>query len=583
MKGVNKLALVFFGQGLPRKSQKWWRQFDKIIAPKSLEEEIRNRGGNFIDIESLTSPGSIQQANVLVNKLPYVTLADGRRVSKLVNWQGFELWWIHFDDLYDTFCLPYTQYHELLEYLKNFDKIYFYQPPYLHLFRYFLKAHNRQCVILSKFRPRNLLPIPFGIFIQVIFSSIFLLWLRITNPKLMVWTGDKFEPPNDYDHRMKSTYEELRKKEVSFVEFIRSLESWSTVLRHAWLRKRPVIYSGVIIDVVHFLTHRFSHFPISFSVSSPEGHFWFLVAAHYLHNIKGTIWSILAMKFILRWIGVKVAIICTGSGRTFHEVLGCKLAGIKTLGIQDAALSRYIFVSNFMSGFDGGRPLSVGKYGLWSERWREYYLKYSQAYKPEQLYVSGPSSAVEKEIVETASFKESGTLKVVFISEQLAAPQEVMPYLLKLLETKDLALYIKFRPYRDGFEEWLRKHQPDILKKVGIFRGSPQQAAAQSDVVVGSHSSAVLEALLQLKPIVFFWTNKWGDYFGVKDLDKEGQFFASNPEELVEYIRKSGQMSQDILKQLQERFFGDPSQNGGKWVVEQAIKYLNEYKKNGTK
>lgn len=568
IKTKSKSVLVIFGDKLPKKSQKWYQQFSKVIYPEELGK--------------LINPGNIQEANELVGELSRLTLPDGRRISKLVNWQGYELWWMHYEDLMWKFCLPYTQYKELLPHLKDFDKVYLYRAPSPFLFRYFLKAHNRQCIILKQFKPKNLLPIPFGIILQLLLSAAFLPFLKIKRPELMLWTSDKISPPYNFEFRSTSMYKELIERRIPLVVFMRSLEPWSKVLKNAWRRKRAVIYSSAIIEILHFIVRPFNNFSVSFPSLDPEKRFWFLVASHYLKNLRGAILSILAMKFILNWIGVRAAIIPAGCCRNFHEVLGCKLVGIKTVGIQHAVIPRYAFISDFMPDFDGELPLSVDRYGLWSEWWRDYYLKYSRTYNRDQLFVSGPTNPREEETVKTVPLREKGPLKVLFISEQLAAPSEVLPYLLKILETKDFTLSIKFRPYRDGFEEWLKEHQPDILKKVGIFRGSPRRAAAENDVVVGSHSSAVLEALMQLKPIVFFWTNKWGDYFGLKDLDKESQFFASSPEELVDYVRKSVNMPESLLKQLQERFFGDPNKNGGRWVVEQSVKYLNEYKKPRT-
>lgn len=579
----SRSVLVIFGQDFPRKNQKWWRQFDKVIAPNNLQEKIQSTGADFVNIEPLINPGSIQEANRLVNELPQMTVADGRTIPKIVTYRGYELWWMHYDDLMWEFCIPYTQYRDLLLFLGDFKKVCLYQTPRPVFFQYFLDAHNQHHVMLSKFRLRNLFPFPFGVFVQLLLSFVFLFCLKITRPRLMVWTGDKFAHPHDYDFRMKFIYEELRKKKVPFVEFIRSLESWSVVLKHAWRRQRPAIYSAAIVSTLHALAgflkknkkEGLDGSPLLAEADS-EKRFWFLVATHYLHNIRGTIWSIKAMEFVLRWIGVRAAYISAGCSRTFHEVLGCKLAGIKTVGIQHAAIPRYAFIPDFMPGFDGKLKLSVDRYGLWSDWWRNYYLKYSRAYEPEQLCVSGPSRPLDKEALpKEAVQSKQGPLKVLFVSEQLAAPSEVLPFLSKLLEDRDFTLYLKCRPYRDGFEQWLKKNRPDILEKVTILRDT-QESISKSDVVVGSHSSVVLEGLLQLKPIVFFWTNKWGDYFGIKDLDKESRFFASSPEELVDYIKKSSDMPEDVIKQLQKRFFGNPDKNGGKWVVEQALEFIKE-------
>ncbi|HJN62015.1 MAG TPA: HAD family hydrolase, partial [Candidatus Parcubacteria bacterium] len=239
----NSSVLVIFTNDLPKKTQKWWRQFERVVGPKVLREKIKNMHISFTDIEELTNPGSIQEAHRLGDKLSQLALSDGRGLPKLITYLGYEIWWMHYEDLSYKFCLPYTQYRDLLLYLKDFNKIYLYQAPHLNLFQYFFKAYNCEYIIFNqpkgfRFRLRKLLPIPLGILVQVILSLPFLLWLRITRPKLMVWTSDRFDPPHHCDFRMRLIYEELEKRKIPFVEFIRSQESLPTVLDHAWQRKR---------------------------------------------------------------------------------------------------------------------------------------------------------------------------------------------------------------------------------------------------------------------------------------------------------------------------------------------------------
>lgn len=148
-----------------------------------------------------------------------------------------------------------------------------------------------------------------------------------------------------------------------------------------------------------------------------------------------------------------------------------------------------------------------------------------------------------------------------------------------LLLKSGIFLSIKFRPHRDSFEEWLKTNRPDILNtfnKNRILKGSMHEAIELCDVVVGSQSTGVMEATLQLKPFVFFNTNKWGDYFDLRSLDSRYHFFAEKPEELIRYIRDSGKIPDEVLKGFCIRFFGDPHKNGSKWVVEQLEKTLNK-------
>lgn len=565
-----KSVLVIFGDDSPKKKKSWWQQFDEVITKDKLEE--------------LTSTGSNHEAYKLVNELSNLLLPDGSRLAKIINYHGYELWWMHYDSICDNFCLPYTQYAFLLSYLKDFDKVCLFQPPHPDLFEYYLKAYHCQCHILRQTNPKRFLPLPFGVILQIILSAFFLFWLAIARPKLMLWTSDKFALPDDCDFRYKFIYQELRKRKVLFVEFVRSMESWSTVLNHARQRKRPVFYSAAVISLIYYLSRFFSQryqkkLAGLLQSEDSEERFWLQVAAHYLQYIKGTIWSIQIIKFILRRIGTKAAIITTGCNRTFHELLACKLANIRTIGIQHGAKAKQVSSYDFMPWFDGEKTLMPDRFGLWSKWWQDYYLKNSKAFKPEQFYVSGPMrplTSVDAEL-QHANQPKKGPVKVLFISEQLAVPKEVLPYLLTVLEVQDFQFFLKFRPYRDGFELWLKEKQPEvyqrILGKAQILRGTMEEAADICDVVVGSHSTSVLEALLRLKPFVFFRTNKWGDHFDIKSFDDEDYFFAENPEDLIKKIKKSVNISKENLKKLQERFFGDPRQNGSKWVVEQALEF----------
>jgi len=158
--------LVVFDQQLPQKNKKWYQQFDQIIAPQGLKEKIQSKNVNFIEIEGLVSSGSIQEASRLVDKLSRLTVSGNRRLAKLINYQGYELWWMNYDSIYHHFCIPYTQYRRLLLYLKDFDRVYLYKPPHSKLFIYFLRAYHRKCITLKNFRLRRLLPLPFELSCQ---------------------------------------------------------------------------------------------------------------------------------------------------------------------------------------------------------------------------------------------------------------------------------------------------------------------------------------------------------------------------------------------------------------------------------
>jgi len=586
---LKNTVLVVFGKDFPV-GRILEEKFDTIVADKMFQDNIKALGSHFIELETLIDSGSVREASVFLEGLSRLDLPNGSRPSKSFLYKGYELWWIHYTDFFNYFCLPYTQYKKLLKYLMSFSIVHLYQPPYKDLFSYYLQAYECEYNIIQKRSIKSLSFIPSGIFLQIIITLISLPFLIIKKSRLMVFIGDKFDKSQDYDFRMKFIYQELRGRNIPFVEFIRSLESWKTVIGHAIRRKRPVIYSEGVTFIGRFMSiisggrrrakEQFGSHNFDLE-ANPEIRFKLLIAMRYLHGVYDSVWAIRIMKLILRIIGVKVAMIPAATDRNFHAVLGCKLRGIPTVGILHGVAFRHSIPCEFMSGFNGEKMLSVDFYGVWSEWWKKYYIKESDAYKPEQLYVSGPIRPLEV-LKESNSITESqsGLPRVLFISEQIAVPSELMPYLYKLLKQSDIKLTIKFRPFRDGFENWLLENEPEILKleNIGIVRGGMQEAIQNTDVVVGCKSTAVLESLLQLKVPIFFRTAKWGDYFNMTESSERRHFFAENPEELIERIKDARNLPRKSIARLCEQYFGDPYKNGSKWVVDKIEQILDTEK-----
>lgn len=560
---MKKSVLVVFGKKAP---QQLVTQYDEVIFGVELEKHLETE--------------SIYVASSFLAGLSKLELANGAQVSKALTYEGYELWWIHYHDLFQYFCLPYSRYKKLLEYLSSFKKVCFYNAPHENLFSCYLTAHGVEFKFVHKLEVRRDPFLPFGVFVQIILSFLFVLVLAILRPKVLLFTGDKLEKDKDYDFRMRFIYEELRIRGITFVEFIRSLESWKTIFKHAVIRRRPVVYPGGVVFLARFLGILFGEpaetrkkFGSSMINASDDSNkkFKLLVATQYLLTSYEDVWAIRIMKALLGAIGTESAIIAAANERNFHTVLACKIRGIPIVGILHGAASRYYNVYDFLPGFDGGKSLSVDKYGLWSEWWRNYYEKYSDAYKPEQLFVSGPMRPLGKREDAPVSYLENGPIRALFVSEELAVPEEAVVCLEALVKEKNIEVYLVFRPYRDGFENWLKNNRPDVLSKFEegrITRTGIKNALPHCEVAIGTMSTAVMEALFENKVPIYFRTQKWGDYFELEHYCR-GQFFASDLSDLMEKISSARSVSKQELLDLKERFFGDPYKNGSKWVVDQ--------------
>lgn len=583
-----KSALVIFKKSFTEGDKRRLQSIPSVsvvISPCETEGEIKELGLQWLSLEDFIEAGSIYEANAFAEELSRLTFPDGKRLSKSFLYEGYELWWMNYNKLYLYVCLPYTQYKKLLNYLKDFEEVFFCQPPYKNLFSCYLKAYDSNVKFINEPGLKSSDFFSFGIFLQIGITLISLPFLLLQKHGIMLFTSDLFERRKDYDFRMKFVYEELRQRDIQFVEFVRSIESWKVILKNALIRKRPIIYSeavtfiGRLISIIvgdHLLFKKVLQTSFFDFKMSPEIRFKFSVASQSLFTIYDDVWSIRIMKGVLRVIGIKTAFIPAVIDRNFQTVIGCKLNNIPIIGILHGVASRDYNVYDFIPAYDGEKSISVDKYGVWSEWWKDYYIKYSHAYRKDQLYISGPMRPLIKEnnSVSLRQDEYSGKVRVLFVSEQLAVPEEVLPYLNALIETDDISLYIVFRPHADGFESWLKQYHPEILKKIGeghIFRNGIKEALPECDVVVGSHSTAVLESLLELKPFVFFSSKKWGDYFDLREYHQQFIFYAEDSKNFIKCVKISKEIPLNVIKDLQERFFGDPYLNGSKWVVDQLV------------
>lgn len=583
MTNNQKKVLVVLGKNMPTRHN-LKGNFEVIIGHASCKENIEALGSRFVDIDTLVDAGSVYEAAAFLEELPKVQMVDGTSITKAFEYKGYDMWWVHYNSLFYFFCIPYTQHKRLLDYVRTFSHVTFYKPTYESLFSCYLQAYGCEMETMTDMRFKKKSFIHGGVAIQILLTFLFLPFLMIIRRPVMVFVGDKLEKQKDYDARMRFVYEELRRRQLGFVEFLRSLESWKTVLQHAWIRKRPVVYAEAVVAVGHLLSFicggrrkAREYFDDRFLAknNNPEVHFRFLLARWYMLGVYDDIWSIRAMRCVLAMIGVQGALTTAMTERSFQAILGCKLHSIPTIGILHGVASRFSTTYDYMTGYDGKKMLSVDMYGVWSEWWKEHYIKESDAYRPEQLFVSGPMRpAVLKAVPATENYQ--GPTRVLLVAEQAAAPREVMVYVDELLKQKDMELTIKFRPVRDGFETWLSEHRPDVLKTdaVKLYKGNMQEAIEKADVVIGCHSTGVLEALLQLKVPIFLFTHKWGDYFNMAASKDRKHFLAKNPEELVTLIQQAKMIPQQFMEDLREQYFGDSNKNGSVWAVDQLEKYV---------
>lgn len=580
----NRAVLVVFGDSLPRRVR---REVSTIIAPASLAGEVRARGLDFVDLDSLIDFGNIYEAAAFTERLTQITLPGGQRLTELVTFRGYELWWIHYDAFYYNFLLPLTQYRRLLEKLIEFSEVQLYGVPNLPLFRYYLEAYGVRCVDLQHWGARILW---WKCLLREIFDSLFsflaLILLKNKGAKVLLHPcfGDLLDYPHDYDFRMRRVFEELRARNIPFVEIVRSTQPLRVMLQHARIRRRPVIYSSSLVTLIYRVGDVLSgrgnlqrKVVQQMAGRPPEERFLARVAMHYQRNPRNPVVAIRSMSAILRWLDIRVAFVLHPSARSLHELIACRLNNIPTVGIQHGAGKRTYLVSEYMAGYEGACSLGTDVFGCWSEYWYDEYRQYSRVLRPEQLQIAGHLRPVPAELLSSGEqqLHDSDVIRVLHVSDTIVDPREPLPYLRALVADPRLRVTIKARPMiKDRLVAYLRDHAPDVFSQVEVVTGDIHQAITRSDVVVGCYSTAVLEGLLQLKPLVFFNTQRWGDYYEFQAIEAAHGFFAKSPEVAPECVRAVLQTPRETLEQLRDYFWGDPTRDGGKWLVDQIERLL---------
>lgn len=580
----NHVVLVVFGNSLPYRVR---REVSTIIAPASLAEEVRGSRRHFVDLDSLVDFGSIYEAAALTERLTQITLPGGQRLTELVTFRGYELWWIHYDAFYYNFLFPLMQYRRLLERLVGFSEVQLYGVPNLPLFRYYLEAYGVRCVNLQRWRAQVLW---WKYLLREMFDSLlsFLALIRLKSKGAKVLLhpcfGDLLDYPHDYDFRMRRIFGELRARRIPFVEIVRSTQPLRIMLRHARIRRRPVIYSSSLVALIYRVGDALAgrgnlqrKVVQQMAGRPPEERFLASVAMHYQRNARNPVVAIRLMSAILRWLDIRVAFVLHPSARSLHELIACKLNNIPTVGIQHGAGKRFYLVSEYMAGYDGACSLGTDVFGCWSGYWRDEYRQYSRVLRPERLQIAGHLRPVPAELLSIGKQKsrDSEIIRVLHVSDTIVDPREPLPYLRALVADPRLRVTIKARPMiKDRLVAYLRDHAPDVFSQIKVVTGDIHQAIAWSDVVVGCYSTAVLEGLLQLKPLVFFNTRRWGDYYEFQAIEAARGFFAESPEVAPECVKTVLQTPHDTLEQLRKYFWGDPTRDGGKWIVDQIERLL---------
>jgi hypothetical protein len=536
--------------------------------------------GAFIPI---TAP-DWDRALELLRRINDLQDSSGRRISSLIQEDGFEPWWYAQDRLMRFYLVPLTQLFPLMEAAQD-SPIRILNAP-IDLQRVLTAFTGEDGLLLlplgKQGRPGNVKQMGTSAWMLLALSLASLATFRWLKIDTIFYIVDHISPGLNHDFRFSPLYDQFRERGISFAEYAHTLLP-RTGIRNFLQRKRPVFFLEAADDWA-----RLSHWtpPISpwSGVLGPKTNGYGITS----NSVEDQILDILAQK-ALEWCAESVgrqralvralkiqrarrALLFDDSRHNHELAAACHTVGIPVMGFQHGVFNRY-HAGLMAYGLTDARPHGFDKYGVWSEVFRKRVLRDSTLYRADQVVVSGPirppaklSPLVGDDCANTIQTPPRSTVRILVVSEPLARKGEVAPYLKYLLDNTDFELWFKFRPGEStsSLSEYsLPADQVHLLQTATVY-----DAFAQVDAVIGTYSSVLYEAVLANRPIVWMRTSR---AYG-RELYEEGFAEAANtPEDLPAAIQRALLQDETARTRLRARMWGENVSDGARRIIDELV------------
>ncbi len=567
---------------------------DVVLPPERIREEIRQANVTVATdnvyptvaalvpnarIERLSAfrrIANVQRACDLTVAMSKITLPDGRRLPSVVREGDYELWWMNNKTIYSFFIMPYLEYEPFFTLIMEAETV-----ALAGAFRHqelledaawaagtrleyvgTTKAIDRMG---SAWNPRALIMS----FVQMFVTIISLLILVFRRPPVGIWTADILTRPFDYDFRYQDLYKELRASKLRFVEFLRLFGTSKTFFRNLARRRRPALYyesftrplkAGLTRQALALEQKVVASLPAPNPATRRE-RFLTLLAMKAWPDCLAQQRLIPVLRHVLRLVGTKALFVPGAYGRGGALIIAAKQVGIKSVDLMHTPYMRSFHPEEAGVGFDGPRSHAVDYFGVWSDFWVRYYQQERAFYGQTALFPAGHLRTFPR--VEPAHQQAHGQpIRVLLVSEPLVDPAEIVAYLRPLLNDPRFRLAIKCRPERN---DTILKELGDVGQRLHLFFGRMEDAFAESDVVIGAHSTGLVEALYFYKPIVMLATQKWGDYFEVQK--NAIAPYVETPTALPDAILAAATLPPAQLRERRAKIWGDSYRNGPRVIV----------------
>jgi hypothetical protein len=532
-----------------------------ITSKYEIDSDLNRKDYHVLYLEDYYSISSASDARRLTEEI----FKRNDNFIQEHDYKGYKITWSWYNDVYDL-CLKYLEIKKLVEALEllEFNELTIGEisPHYRKiLILYFL---NKKIIFKEKSSLYSSIKLLINNFLMLTYSAISILFLFISKKRYTAtYTGDFVYSNTTSDFRYKNLYDKYEENNINLIEFIRET-SISNFFKNIYKRKRLSIYFKSITFFVNLFTKRKKYH------QQPKDFYESIIYRFHDSNLVLKK-SIFIFEKILKIIRIDKVVLIFFASRNAEIAIAAKSLGIKTIGIMHGSQQKEYDVYEFMEGYQENKKLGCDVYGVWSPYYLEYFKKYSRIMNLDNICYSGrlrPMKNFDSSTLFTTISEDK--IKVLLISEPLVSVNEIIPYLRSLLNHKDIEVAIKIRPMiKDIFYEELLVEFPSS-KNLQTYNGKIEDAGKNFDVLIGSHSTAVVEASLFWKISVLLHTVKFGDYFEIDNLLSDQLLLVRDPELLYENIvyRVKNEHSLKTINLIRKRFFGD-NKDGAQWIIDQ--------------
>jgi len=487
--------------------------------------------------------------------------------------------WAFYDRFFHEIAMPYSKYKNLLEECYGASFIECISPPkdLITILKLYGYHHSIKLNFKIQFEAAKYLKeIPsivwryFLIFHSIVLLS--MLYVRSKKGLLVVWTGDYLGPQKGLlDPRLGDLETRLNASGIAYLPFVRSSGVSSRLSLKNFITRR-----GKAIYYEHLNNFISSHFKSPNKL--PKSRDFFNSAFNNLFyaeskklELHTKFWAVIFHK-----LQIKTFLAWFLSSRTASLIWGAKKANVPTIGFMHGVSVLSFMGHELMPEYEGP-PIGTDCFGTWSKWWQNYFLQHARIYPSNNIEVSGPLKKTIP-LSKTNLPKVLKTVVNVFIVSEAHLPiEQLLPYLEEIIKNQNFKIFFKIRSFgADRFWNLMKDHS--IYNQYHFeFSDLPSpECFKNADIILGTHSTAVLEAMSLDKPILILNTAKWGDYFSFNALfEGNCPFWVKSPGEIQKKIDEALTSDRDWIE-LYSNFFGEDS--GTEWILKkiESMNKLNQ-------